>query len=144
MKKVMTILLFLAFISCNAQLPKVKNLSNDQQLSYIFANIFPKEIIKKELYNQGLYVTIYKMSDSKATPKNYFGDGHEVLYSLIVSVAPDGEYSNSALYKIEGLIIPKVLEIKETTAPNFSVKIEHGSYRDNKRKIEIFEFEGVH
>ena len=141
MKKITAILLFLVFISCKAQLPKVKNLSNNQQLNYIFANIFPKEIMRKELYRGGLFVTIFQISDSKATPKDYFEDGHEILYSLIISVAPDGEYTDSRLYKIEGLYNPKIEEIKETKYPKFSVKIEYGPY--DKRKIELFEFEGV-
>ena len=112
-------------------------------MNYIFSRIdYTKGIINKELYNRGLFVTVFEISDSKATPKERMED---FLRSYIISVTPDGDYySYSNLYKIEGLIIPKVLEIKETTAPNFSIKIEHGSYRDNKRKIEIFEFEGVH
>jgi len=109
-------------------------------MNYVFARIYTKSKTK-ELYNKGLFVTIYKMSDSKATPKERIED---FLSSYIISVRPDGDYySYSKLYKIEGLIIPKIIEIKETVAPNFSIKIEHGSYRDNKRKMEIFEFEGV-
>ena len=141
MKKITAILLFLVFISCKAQLPKVKNLSNNQQLNYIFANIFPKEIMRKELYRGGLFVTIFQISDSKGTPKDYFEDGHEILYSLIISVEPDGAYTDSRLYKIEGLYNHKIEEIKETKYPKFSIKIEHGFY--DKRKIELFEFEGV-
>ena len=142
MKYIITILLTFLFFSCKAQLPKVKNLSNHQQLNYIFANIFPEKTIKKELFQGSFYVNIFQMSDSKATPKGYFGDGHEILYSFIVSVIPDGEYSSSALYKIEGLIIPKIIEIKESTYPKFIIKIEHGSFLE-KRKVKSFEFEKV-
>ena len=144
MKKVIFILIsYLTFWSCSSQEILVRNLDYNSEMNYVFARIdYTKRIINKELYRGGLFVTIYEMSDSKATPKERMEDFSR---SYIISVTPDGDYySNSNLYKIEGLIIPKVLEIKETTARNFSVKIEHGSYRDNKRKIEVFEFEGVH
>jgi len=143
MKSIIFILTFLlSFWSCSSQEILVRNLDYNFEMNYILARIdHTKGIINKELYNRGLFITVFEMSDSKATPKERMED---FLRSYIISVTPDGDYySYSKLYKIEGLIIPKVLEIKETTALNFSVKIEHGSYRDNKRKIEIFEFEGA-
>jgi hypothetical protein len=142
MKKVLFILiLFLTFWSCSSQETIVKNLVYNTEMNYIFSRINTATIYKEKLYKEGLFITIYEMTDSKATPIEYIED---FLSSYIVSAVPDGDYySYSKLYKIEGLINPKILEIKETTAPNFSIKIEHGSYRDNKRKIEIFEFEGV-
>jgi len=142
MKKVIFILILcLTFWSCSSQEILVKNLDDNSEMNYIFSRINPTTIYKDELYKGGLYITIYEMSDSKATPKERIED---FLSSYIISVRPDSDYySYSKLYKIEGLIIPKIIEIKETVAPNFSIKIEHGSYRDNKRKMEIFEFEGV-
>ncbi|MBN4047103.1 hypothetical protein JYU05_01000 [bacterium AH-315-P13] len=144
MKKVIALFVFSFFLlSCSSQEILVRNLDYNSEMNYIFSRINPTTIYKEGLYNGGVFVTVYKMSDSKTTPEDY-SEGHEFLSSLIISVTPDGDYySYSKLYKIEGLIIPKVLEIKETTAPNFSVKIEHGSYRDNKRKTKTFNFKGV-
>ena len=43
----------------------------------------------------------------------------------MISIAPDGNYYTwSKLYKIEALVNPKILEIKETKYPNFILKIE--------------------
>ena len=143
MKKITTILLFLAFLSCKAQYaPKLIDLSQNYEVNYILANIW-QEATHKELYNGGLYVKTFVMGDSKATPEGLFEGYDAIISSLLISVVPDGDYyTSSKLYKIERLIRPKVLEIKETTYPKFSIKIEHGSAK--KRKIELFEFEGVH
>ena len=79
--------------------------------------------------------------DSKVTPEN-FSEGDEFLQSYMISVTPDGDYyTNSKLYKIEGLCNPKILEIKETTFPKFLIKVEHGLFND--RKTKLFELEGV-
>jgi hypothetical protein len=144
MKKAVSILILcLTLWSCSSQAPIVKSLDNNSEMNYVLANIW-KPNIKKELWNGGLYVKIFEMKDSKATPEGFFEGYDGVLESLLISAIPDGDnYTNSKLYKIEGILNPKVIEIKETTAPNFSIKVEHGSYRDNKRKIEIFEFKGV-
>ena len=145
MRKIKCLLLQITLVlvstSCKAQQPKVKDLSNNIKVSYILGNIWEKPIIE-ELWKGGLYIKIFKMSDSKATPEGLFEGYGGILSSLIISVLPDGDYyTNSRLYKIEGLANPKIIEIKETTYPKFSIKIEHGFY--DKRKIETFEFEGV-
>lgn len=143
MRKVF-ILITLSFLclNCSSQNSIVKDLSQDIHLNYVLASIWSDNIIKKNLWNGGQYVTVYEISDSKATPEGYFEGSDEVLSSLLISTIPDGDYySHSKLYKIEAIYNPKILEIKETTAPNFSIKIEHGFHR--ARKIEIFQFEGV-
>tara|TARA_R110001583_G_scaffold147991_2_gene299976 strand:- start:5698 stop:6051 length:354 start_codon:yes stop_codon:yes gene_type:complete len=116
-------------------------MSRNEEMNYIFARIYPENIIRKELFKNGLYVTIFKISDSKVTPEN-FSEGDEFLQSYMISVTPDGDYyTNSKLYKIEGLCNPKILEIKETTFPKFLIKVEHGLFND--RKTKLFELEGV-
>ena len=79
-------------------------------MNYLFARIAPKLTINKELYKESLYITIYQLSDSKATPENFF-DGYDgTLASFIVSIIPDGDYyTRSKLYKIEGFLNPKIL-----------------------------------
>ncbi len=143
MKKITTILVFLVFISCQAQYtPELKDLSQNYEVNYILANIW-QEATYKELYNGSLYVKTFIMGDSKATPEGLFEGYDAIISSLLISVVPDGDYyTSSKLYKIERLIRPKILEIKEAAYPNFSIKIEHGFY--DKRKIEVFAFEGVH
>ena len=128
--------------TCKAQTPVVENLSSFENMNYLFARIAPKLTINKELYKESLYITIYQLSDSKATPENFF-DGYDgTLASFIVSIIPDGDYyTRSKLYKIEGFLNPKILEVKETQYPNFSIKVEYG--KDNKRKVKSFEFTGV-
>lgn len=137
MKKIIILILTLSVQSCFSQ--NIKNISVNTEMNYVFARIYEKKTIVKELFNRGLFVTIYELSDSKITSKDNLED---FLSSYIVSVVPDGDYySDSKLYKIEGLLNPTILDIKEGEFPNFRIKIEYGSY--NKRKRKSFEFEGV-
>lgn len=142
MKKITSILVFLVFISCKEQYtPKLIDLSQNYEVNYILANIW-QGVTHQELYRGGLYVKTFVMGDSKATPEELFEGYDAIISSLLISVVPDGDYyTSSKLYKIERLVRPKVLEIKETKYPKFSIKIEHG-FPDN-RKTDIFEFEGV-
>lgn len=140
MKKVIfTISLFLSFWSCSAQVPVLKNMESNSEMNYIFARINPAHILQRELFNGGLYITVYSISDSNATPKNNMED---FLTSYIISVVPDGDYySQSKLYKIEGLYNPKILQIKESKAPDFIIKIEYGA--KEKMNTKIFELNSV-
>jgi len=142
MKKVIVVLMIgILNLSCKAQQPILKDLSKDNDTNYIFARINPANIITKELYNRGLFATIYEISDSKATPDNFSEGTEEFLLSYIISIVEDGDYySGSKLYKLEGLIYPRILEVKETSYPKFSVTIEHGIY--GNRKTESFILEG--
>jgi len=143
MKKLVLILTLLT-INCNSQELKVIELVEEEysEMKYIFARIVPEFTVQKELYKGGLFLTIFLISDSKATPEKIFPGTEEFLDSYFVSITEDGDYySGSKLYKIEGLINPKILEIKETNYPKFYIKIEHG-FNKNKR-IKLFEFKGL-
>lgn len=129
-------------LSCKAQKVVVKDISNNVDMNYLFARLDSKDIFNQELWNGGQYVKVFKISDSKATPENYFEGTDEVLTSLIISTVPDGDYyTNSKLYKIEGLCNPTILEIKEEEQFRFSIKIEYGAF--NEREVEVFELVGV-
>ncbi|PWK20941.1 hypothetical protein [Xanthomarina spongicola] len=143
MKKTITILLLMLFcLSCKAQKVVVKDISNNVDMNYLFARLDSKDIFNQELWNGGQYVKVFKISDSKATPEKYFEGTDEVLTSLIISTVPDGDYyTNSKLYKIEGLCNPTILEIKEEEQFRFSIKIEYGAF--NEREVEVFELVGV-
>ena len=133
--------LFLFFLISNCTAQDIKDLSKNKEMNYIFARINPKNTVSKELYKGGLFVTIYELSDSKATPSKYMED---FLTSYIISVIPDGDYyyPGSKLYKIEGLAIPEILEIKEINPPNsFTIKIEYGVV--GEKKVKTFNFDGI-
>ena len=140
-KQLSILIIFYSFIlnSCKSQEILVKDLSNEADMNYIFARINPTQTRSTILYNYGLFVNIYKISDSKITPKKQMED---FLSSYLVSVTPDGDYySYSKLYKIEGLYNPKIIEVKETEGlDKFKIKIEFGAY--NNRQIQNFELEG--
>lgn len=141
MKKLVFISLLTLGVGCKAQNFKLNNLSKNVEMNYIFARIVTEDVITKDLYDRGLFATIYRISDTKKTTEDY-SDGDEFLSSYIISVVPDSDYyTDSVLYKLEGFINPKILEIKETKYPNFIVKIEYGSFL-NERKIEKFEIRG--
>ena len=140
MRKFILILIF-ATLSCKGQEVKKIDLSGESEMNYIFARISNSKPNSKWLYNYGLHVNIFKLSDSKATPKGQFKEYHGSLVSYLVSIAPDGDYYVwSKLYKIEGLLNPKIIEIKELTYPKFLIKIEHGSY--NNRLTDLIEIIG--
>jgi hypothetical protein len=117
------------------------DLSSYQEMNYIFARIHNSKPISKEFYKGSLYATIFHLSDSKATPDSLFEGYDGMVSSYIISITPDGDYySWSKLYKIEGLINPKILEIEETEYPNFAIKIEEGFF--NNRKVINFKLVG--
>ena len=140
-KQLSTLIIFYFFTlnSCKSQEILVKDLSNEADMNYIFARINPTQTRSTILYNYGLFVNIYKFSDSKITLEKEMED---FLSSYLVSVTPDGDYySYSKLYKIEGLYNPKIIEVKETEGlDKFKIKIEFGAY--NNRQIQNFELEG--
>lgn len=146
MKRQLSILVLLHFFilnTCKSQEILVKDLSNNQELNYIFSRIITTKTVCEELYNRGLFVTIYEISDSKATPENLFKGYSGTVSSYIISASPDGDYyTSSKLHKIEGLIHPKIIYISETNYPNFKIKIEYGN--SDERNSEVFDFEGVH
>ena len=143
MKKLVLILTLLT-LNCNSQEGKVIELVEEEysEMKYIFARILPELTVQKELYNGGVFLTIFLISDSKATPEEFSPGTEEFLNSYFISITEDGDYySGSKLHKIEGLINPKILEIKETKYPEFYIKIEHG-FNKNLR-FTFFDFKGL-
>jgi len=130
------------FIRCTSQNIKIKDYTNTAEMSYFFARINPTNIITKELYDRGLYIKVFEISDSKATPENSFDETDEFLSSYIISIVPDGDYyTSSKLYKLEGLLNPKIIEIRKEIYPNFLIIIESGTFKT--KKIETFKFNGL-
>tara|TARA_B110001450_G_C17647014_1_gene491648 strand:+ start:1697 stop:2128 length:432 start_codon:yes stop_codon:yes gene_type:complete len=142
MRKIITLITLLTFLSCSSQNLKIKDFSGKKDINYIFARINLKNIISKELYDRGIFIKIFEISDSKATLKIISEGTEEFLSSYIISVVSDGDYyTGSKLYKVEGLLNPKIIEIQKESYPNFIINIEYG--KSKNRKIEILKFEGV-
>lgn len=126
----------LLFLNCKAQSIIVKDVSNNQNLNYILSNLELEKTFKSELWNEAIYLKAYTITDSKATSKDFSEGSDEILSSLLISLTPDRDYyTNSNLYKIEGIYNPKILEITELNYPEFSIKIEYGNY--NERITEV-------
>ncbi len=135
---VLIIVSIVTLSGCRAQKNELYEFSNNAEMNYIFSRISKDKPLMKVLYDGGLFITIFKISDSKATPSKYLED---FVSSYIISVTPDGDYySWSKLYKLEGLYNSKILEIKETNYPYFMIKVEHGVL--GKEIVEIFKLQG--
>jgi len=143
MKKPLLIISLLLCLSCIAQ--KVKEISNNEEMNYTFAFLEPKKVIQKEFYNQFLFVSIYKINDWLSTPSDFSPtDGEDVLDSYFISTKTADSYSSvkdSKLFKIKNLYNSKIVEVKESKYPSFTIKIEYGVV--GERKIEIFKFKGI-
>lgn len=140
MKKIIILfILSLTNFSCEAQKNKILDLSNSTEMNYIFSRLSKDKPVFKELYDRGLFITVFKISDTKITPSKYMED---FVNSYIISITPDGDYySWSKLYKIEKFYNSKILEIKEDKYPIISIKLE---YEENaEKKIKTFKFEGI-
>lgn len=133
----------LAFFStiAMAQERSLKDLSNEASANYILASIYKMEQVSYPLFKGTLFLNIYVMHDSNSTPAGTF-DGYDgVLSSILISIAPDGDYySVSKLYKIEGLLDPKVIAIKEGNDLSFTISVESGS--KEQRETETFIMDG--
>ncbi|MDG2193550.1 MAG: hypothetical protein P8K77_01590 [Polaribacter sp.] len=143
MRKLILILMIMT-INCQAQKDKIIEMTGEgySEMKYIFARIVPELTIEKELYKGGMYVTIFLMTDPKVTPEDFSPGTEQFLDSYIVSITEDGDhYTGSKLYKIEGFVNAKILEIKESTYPNFTIKIEYGEFKN--RKTKIFKLKGM-
>ena len=142
MRKIIIFLGVLYFsLGCFSQKLDMIDISNQKEMNYHFANLKSDQIFRYSLFNNGIYATIFQMSDSRATPKYYFEETDEVFESLIVSIIPDGDYYTiSKLYKIQGLLKPKILRVSEGQYPKFILEVEYGIYAN--RKTKLFEFEG--
>ena len=98
------------------------------EMNYVFSRLDTEKIKTEILYDGALHLKLFAISDSKITPENFSEGTEEFLESIYVSISPDGDaYTESKLIKLEGLLIPEVLEISELQYSKFSVKIEVGN-----------------
>jgi len=143
MKQLPIILIALVFHSVTlAQKIEVKDISKDSSVSYILANINKQNYTFYKLYNGSFFINIFTMTDPKATKEGVFEETDEILLSILISVVSDGDYSiNNKLFKIEGLVNPKIVEIQETKFPGFNIAVESGFF--NKRKVNTYTFKGI-
>lgn len=145
MKNIFFILCLTPYLSCNAQHALLKDLSDNTTMNYTFAFIDKEEIQIKTLYNETLYIKIFKVLDPHATPDDFSPtDGQDVLESFIISVKSSDLYSkniDSKLYKLEGFYRPKILNIKEISYPEFMIEVEHT--KNMERRVDIFRFKSL-
>ncbi len=151
MKNTVLFLSLLLFLSCKAQKNKIENFSNEKMvqdishqddINYFLSRIDIKKSINKKVFEGAMHLNIFTLSDPKSSSNKSIEEGTEVFYtSYLVSISPDGDYTKSKLYKIEGLVAPKILEIKEGNYPYFFIKVEYGNATE--RKTKSFKFEGV-
>lgn len=140
--KLKSILVALLVVAAAQAQSNVKNLSKDATANYLLANITRVNYSFHELHKGSFATSVYTMNDSKATPKGHFEGTDGVLSSLLVTVVPDGDaYTQSRLYKIEGLEAPRVVEIKEGQFPAFILVVESGPQK--KRTVEEYRLEGI-
>lgn len=115
------------------------DISKEKNANYILSNIIFDKTYEKKLWNGAIYLKSYTITDSKATSKDFSEGSDEILSSVLISLTPDGDYyTNSNLYKIEGICNPKIIEITELSYPEFSIKIEYGN--NNNRITEVVNF----
>ena len=140
MRNIILLGLALAVSSCSGQ---VKDISKDfKEMNYVLARMYSEKPLKRELFNGGIFVTVFKFSDSKNTPNDSFKETDESLDSYLISSTIDGDsYIKSKLHKIGGLLNPKIKKIKELDYPFYSIEIEFGEI--NKRKIKVFKLKGI-
>ncbi|WP_299673062.1 hypothetical protein [uncultured Tenacibaculum sp.] len=140
MKRLFFITVFSAILGCNAQ-KKVDLSTTDVNMNYIFSSMYSTQPLHKELFNNSLFLSVYKFSDSKLSKGKMISESDEFMSSYMVSVTPDGDrYTGSKLYKIEGVFNPKIIKVEEDKYPFFTIKVEHGLKSD--RKTESFQFKG--
>lgn len=125
-------IILLSCTSCKSQSIEILDISNKKELNYIVANIDISNIKKESLYNDAFFITIFQMYDLKV---NYDTETDEVFKSILISISPDGDYyTNSKLLKIENLIKPKILSIKQVEYPNIVLNVEYGNFKDRSVK----------
>ena len=141
MKKLLFyVFICLGFTSFSQKLVATE-LLDDEKLLYVLSRMIPEKTMNVNLYNRGLFIGIYQISDSKHTPEK-FSEGHDILDSYFISVQSDGDYFvGGKLYKIEAIVNPRIILLKETVYPNFSITFEHGEF--NKREQDTIEFKGI-
>ncbi|WP_300024092.1 hypothetical protein [uncultured Maribacter sp.] len=140
MKFIVILSVFIFVSSCRGQ-QKIIDLSDSQNLSYYIANIKKCNFLKKNMFDDSFFISIFEILETR-TDINNFSEGKELSSSYLISILPDGDYySSSKLFKIEGLINPKIVEILEKEYPKFNLMVETGNY--NERIIEIYNLDGI-
>jgi len=122
--------------------PEVKELSIYETANYLLANITEINYSYQEVFNRSFFISVYTLNDSKATPLEYFEEYDGVLSSILISIIPDGDYySQSKLFKIEGLENPKIVSLKEKEFPEFVITVESGPVEN--RQTSEYKFKGI-
>jgi hypothetical protein len=142
MKKIFLILSVLSLLVCNAQDTKVVDYEQYDNLPYVLANIDLKKTVEKALFKNAFFIKAFVISDTKL--KNH--SVGEILHSIYITTNQDGPYIKGKLYKIVGLINPKILsieEVKDTIKGKvvLKVRVKLVSGAALKRNIENFIFE---
>lgn len=125
-------------LNCKAQGDLIEMTDNTDMI-YYFSNISQVNLINHSLFSRAIFVNVYTVNDSKATPDNYFEGYDGVLQSLFISIKPDGDYySWSKLFKIEGVLNPEIITINELKYPKFEIVIEFGNKKSRDSKSYFF------
>lgn len=145
MKYIIISFALIVFLSCKAQEPLLLDISDNGTMNYTFAFVSKEGIQIKTLYNETLYIKIFKVLDPHATPDDFSPtDGQDILESYFISVKSSDLYSkniDSNLYKLEGFYRPKILRIIEIDYPKFKIEVEH--FENMRRKVDVFKFKGL-
>ncbi|WP_139316502.1 hypothetical protein [Algoriphagus marinus] len=121
--------------------PEVIELSMHETANYLLANIKEINYSYQEVFNRSFFVNVYTVNDSKATLQGYFEEYDGILSSILISIIPDGDYySQSKLFKIEGLENPKIISLIEKEFPEFILAVESGPL-ENRKTFE-YKFKG--
>lgn len=139
MKNIIISFTLIAFLSCKAQEPLLLDISDNGTMNYTFAFVKKDKIQIKTLYDETLYIQIFKVLDPHATPDDFSPtDGQDILESYFISVKSSDLYSkniDSNLYKLQGFYKPKITSVKEIDYPKFIIEVEH--LVNKKRKKDI-------
>lgn len=127
------------FFCCKAQ-GNVIELTSNEDLNYYLSNVAEINANSYSLFSGTIFINIFTVRDSKATPDNYFEGYDSVLQSVLITINPDGDYyTKSKLFKIEGLEAPKLIAITEQQYPNFEIIVESGAFNERTTKSFIFQ-----
>ena len=128
-------------LNCKAQGDLIE-MTDNTDLNYYFSNISHVNLKNHSLFSDAIFVDVYTIYDSNATPDNYFEGYDGVLQSLLIAVKPDGDYySWSNLFKIEGVLNPEIISINELKYPKFEIVVEFGNKKSRDSKSYIFSLE---
>ena len=135
---ILTIFIALIGLKTIAQNPvKQLDLSDNTELNYVFSRMNTENIQTKILYEGGLHIKLFSISDSKVTAEDFSEGTEEFLESYYISISPDGDaYTSSRLIKLEGLVFPEIISISESQFPAFSITMEQG-FKGNRSQHSV-------